>query len=417
MKLVKMSLVAAMLLGASAFAIDNVKVSGDAKLFYTTQDDNKGELFDKGASTGEVALSLGVTADLTEGVSAGTTLNAITTLGLYNNLVSATWTGGIQDYYWFSEAWLAGTAGKTTAKVGRMQLDTPLVFSETWSVAPNTFEAAVLINTDLPGTTLVGAYVGQHNSASVLGGGFDGSRIKRDDTGAVVVNPDDGLPVIEPTGDSVNNAFESFYNGAYAIGAVNNSFAPLTAQAWYFDAPQAVKAYWLQADLNIEGIMAGLQYTGADWTITDSDNTAFAGMLGYEMKDTFTAKASFSSVDKDEKSGMGAGFNLAGSQSKLYTEAWWYYGVITLPDTTAMNVTLTAPVADLFDAGVYYTQATIGKNGDGTAEDQDFSEATFELAKSFGPLDVGLYYIYTKYDADNEGDAYNTVQAYLTYNF
>ena len=38
MKLVKMSLAAAVLLGASAFAIDNIKVTGDAKVFYGTND-------------------------------------------------------------------------------------------------------------------------------------------------------------------------------------------------------------------------------------------------------------------------------------------------------------------------------------------------------------------------------------------
>ena len=71
MKLVKMSLAAAVLLGASAFAIDNVKVSGDAKLFYATDNayylDLNGKnigtkqesgLFEKGASAADTALRL-----------------------------------------------------------------------------------------------------------------------------------------------------------------------------------------------------------------------------------------------------------------------------------------------------------------------------------------------------------------------
>ena len=395
MKFTKLSLVAALLIGSSAFAIENVKVDGDAKLFYTTQDDKNANasasLFDKSSSTGEAALRLGVTADLTKGISAGATLNAITTLGLYNNLVSGTWTGGVQDNFLFSEAWLAGTTGKTTGKVGRMQLDTPLVFSETWSVLPNTFEAAVVINQDLPDTTLVGAFVGQHNSAAALGGGFD---------------------------DFTTSSFKSFYNGAYAIGAVNNSWEPLTAQLWYYDAPQAVKAYWVQADLAMSGIVAGIQYTGADWYASNKSSDALAVKVGYEMKDTFAASFAFSQVGKDET----AGANLAGSQSKLYTEAWWYYGKITQADTTAMNLTVTAPVSDLFDFGFYYTQSTT-KNGFGGTKDAEFTEATFEIAKSFGPLDAGLYYIYTKSDNDNQktaadkGEAYSTAQVYLTYNF
>ena len=387
MKLVKMSLAATMLMGASAFAIDNVKVSGDAKLYYSTDDAKhvdgnanvSDSLFDKGTSMGEASLNLSLTADLTEGVSAGTTLNAISTLGLYNNIVSSTWTGGVQDTFFFGEAWLAGSVGKTTGKVGRMQLDTPLVFSETWSVVPNTFEAAVLINQDIPDTTLVGAFVGQHNSAAVLGGGFD---------------------------DFTTSPFKSFYNGAYAIGAINNSYNPLTVQAWYYDAEHAVKSYWLEADLDLAGFIVGAQYTGADWHADDKTGTAYAAKLGYAVEDQFSISAAYSSVD-DEAT---AGGNLAGSQSKLYTEAWWYYGIITQADTTAYNVTATASVSN-FDLGIYYTQAEVGANSD------DFAEATFEVATSFSALDVGLYYIYTKYDVDNDGDAYNTLQAYLTYNF
>lgn len=40
MKFTKLSLVAAMLIGSSAFAIENTKVGGDAKLFYHTSDAN-----------------------------------------------------------------------------------------------------------------------------------------------------------------------------------------------------------------------------------------------------------------------------------------------------------------------------------------------------------------------------------------
>jgi len=45
--IVGMSLAATVLFGASAFAIDNVKVSGDAKLYYYTDDKNTGDLLAK----------------------------------------------------------------------------------------------------------------------------------------------------------------------------------------------------------------------------------------------------------------------------------------------------------------------------------------------------------------------------------
>ena len=72
--------------------------------------------------------------------------------------------------------------------------------------------------------------------------------------------------------------------------------------------------------------------------------------------------------------------------------------------------------------GAYLTQVTVGENGTGADRKQDMTEVTLEAAKSFGPLDVGLYYILTDAEDQNldtagNGQAYNTVQAYLTYNF
>jgi hypothetical protein len=169
MKIVKMSLVAAMLVGASAYAIDNVKVSGDAKVFYGATDLGDASLFDKAGAYGQAAAGLNVSADLVEGVSAGVATQSLTTLGLENNLVSALWAGqSLQTQWWFSEMWTAATIGKTTAKVGRMTLDTPLAFTETWNIASNSFDAGVLLNQDLPDTTIVAAWVGKGNGLQFL---------------------------------------------------------------------------------------------------------------------------------------------------------------------------------------------------------------------------------------------------------
>ena len=438
MKLVKMSLLAATLIASSAFAIDNVKVSGDAKLYYSTNDgiaavgggaDSDAALFRQENSAGQAGLSLGMTADLTEGVSAGIKANALSTLGLQNNLVANVWEGtavgggsvdgslinGLKDQFWVSEAWVAGTLGNTTGKIGRMQLDTPLVFSETWSMAPNTFEAAVLINQDIPSTTLVAAYVGSSN-------GSEGDATGNGGTNASFAG------VLAGGQDDTNSPFHSFWNGAYAFGAVNNSWEPLTVQAWYFQAQHLLNAYWIQADLNIIGLDFGAQYTGLSVTDAvaptgDQSNDAFAVKVGYEMKDTFTVSAAYSQTGKNDN-GIGAGANLAGyGQSKLYTEAWWNYGYITMNDTSAFNVTATTPESLTWvSLGLYVTQATV-TDGMGAGTDLDMTEVTLSASKSFGPLDASLVYINTAADdqnikaGDTKGSAFNTVQAYLTYNF
>ncbi|WP_345976514.1 hypothetical protein [Sulfurimonas sp. HSL3-7] len=412
MKLIKISLLAATLVASSAFAIDNVKVSGNAMLFYGTNDgfdtgfnsDKDASLFGKDYSWGQTSLGLGVTADLTEGVSSGVHLTAISAMGL-TNIVSGVFEGGLTDEYWFDEAWLAGTYGKTTAKVGRMTLDTPLAFTETWSVAYNTFEAGVLINEDIPDTTLVAAYIGESNNGNAMGQWGTGQY-------AGVTADWDGSQ--NTTFGLVNGG-----KGAYTIGAVNNSWTPLTVQGWFYNLPSAATAYWVQGDLALDmGLSVGAQVAGIDANVAtgDSSNIAYAGKVGYEMKDTFAVSVAGSQIGENDN-GIGAGFNVFGAQSKLYTEAWWNFTYVARPDTTTVNVTATTPEELTYVAlGVYATQATVGDNG-GAATEVDMSEVTLEVAKSFGPLDAGLYYIFTDAEDQNNGDAYGSAQVYLTYNF
>ena len=433
MKFTKMSLVAALLIGSSAFAIENTKVSGDASLFYGTGDDDSNSLFDKTDAAADAGLNLNVTTDLVKNsvvsISAGAGYTVLSTLGLENNLVSGVWgsahgatagtgasygssLGGakVENANWMNEAWIAATAGKTTVKLGRMELDTPLVFTEKWSIEKNTFEAAVVINQDIPDTTLVGAYVGNGNGTENLG---------QDVTGTVY-----GLGLAAGAVVNQDGQFTTYgTDGAYAVGAINNSFKPLTVQAWYYDLTRLATAYWLQADLDastlgVDGLSAGVQYSAQDVKTGDSlgiNNTdtasVYAVKLGYEMKDLFTASVAYSSVD-DKGALTAANTATQSGASKLYTEAWWNYGYITQHDTNSYNVTVTSPVNGLFDLGLYYTNA----NNKATA-DNDLTEFTATAGKSFGPLDATLAYVNTKAKDQNNDSNYNIIQAYLTLNF
>ncbi len=425
MKFTKMSLVAALLIGSSAFALDNIKMSGNADLFYSTQDNGSNSLFDKDASAADAALNLNVTADLvkndTVAISAGAGYTVLSTLGLENNLVSNVWgsahgatidTGAsylgaapvngakVENANWMNEAWIAATAGKTTAKIGRMELDTPLVFTETWSIEKNTFEAAVVINQDIPDTTLVGAYVGNGNGTETYGQDVNGTVIGNKLAMGAVVNQD--------------GQFTTYgTNGAYTVGAINNSFKPLTVQAWYYSLTQLATAYWLQADLNMDGILAGGQYTSAslDHGNTDASST-YALMLGYEMKDVVTVKAAYSSAD--DKGVVGAANTATASgQSKLYTEAWWNYGHVTKLNNNAFALSAEGTVASV-DLFAQYTNVN-----DKSADNNDMNEFTVTAGKSFGPLDATLAYVYSDIKTNTVGDdeTSNMIQAYLTLNF
>lgn len=454
MKLVKMSLAAAVLLGASAFALDNVKVSGDAKVNYSTNDSGtatNSDMFDQSNSAADTALRLGVTGDLLKGVSFGVTGYAVSTLGLENNLVANTWTSGhtnsVEDNSWISELWLASTMGKTTAKLGRMELDTPLAFSESWSVAKNTFDAAVLINQDLPDTTLVGAWVGKGNGVNALAPLAGTAEVVAAKANGSTV----GLDGYMAAGAKYTTFGEA---GAYAAAIVNNSFKPLTAQAWYYDVASVADAYWLQADINCElvkGLKIGGQYAAIDPKgVVDSvtellgagkakDSSGYAVKLAYEGVQNLKVSAAFSDVDEDGVLNIAntATNNLVAAQSKLYTEAWWNYGYVGAPGATSWNVTAEYD-AGFAKLGAYYTDVSIDNNNNavvgvlngltapaGRANNVDMSEVTVTVSKSFGPLDATLAYISTDADDQNlnaagtagSGSQYNTVQAYLSLNF
>ncbi|MGD9655386.1 MAG: OprD family outer membrane porin [Sulfuricurvum sp.] len=433
MKLVKMSLAAAVLLGASAFAIDNVKVSGDAKLYYMTNDAGDSDLFDKDSSAADTALRLSVTGDLTKNVSFGVTGYAVSTLGLENNLVSNTWTGahglqtgtgnpflnselgGVQvdDQAWIGEMWVAGTMGKTTAKLGRMELDTPLAFSEKWSIVPNTFDAAVLINQDIPDTTLVGAWVGKGNGVNAIGVAT---------SGAAAIN---NSTLIGDNVVGLGADFNTFLSdGAYAVAIVNNSFKPLTAQAWYYNVQNVADAYWLQADINcqlVKGLTIGAQYADISTKgLLDGagDSSAYAFKLGYAGVENLSVSAAYSKADDEGtlKVANVATNNLGGAQSKLYTEAWWNYGYVGAPDAEAWNLTAEYDIKDVVKVGAYYTNVTDAFSYN-SLDKVDMQEITLSATKSFGPLDASLVYISTDADDQNNGSQYNTLQAYLTLNF
>ena len=299
-----------------------------------------------------------------------------------------------------------------------MELDTPLAYTEKWTIEKNTFDAAVIINQDIPDTTLVGAYVGNGNGTETFGENLNSNVAGLGLAVGGVVNK--------------NGDFATYgTDGAYAVGIINNSVKPLTLQAWYYDVSRLAQAYWLQADLSMEGVLAGAQYSAVkvDASGTKEDNV-YAVMLGYEMKDTFTVKASYSSVNDDGSltyAGMNTATATGTAQSKLYTEAWWNYGYVTATGVNAYNVTLELPVKDIADFGVYYTNADQSskgaKNAGHAALQNDMSEITVTATRSFGPLDATL--VYSNIDAKNQnikagdtkGTAYNQIQAYLTLNF
>ena len=161
MKLAKLSLAAIVVAGlaTSSFAADNLadafkkgKVSGTLETQYTS------ETFE-GASPDKTGFGVGgelnFVTDTLNGFGAGFTFQTGHTLGTEKSVVienDGTVSNQVTN---LSQAYLTYTMKNTTVKVGRMYLATPLVASSGSRIMMDYFTGGVIINTDLPQTTLI----------------------------------------------------------------------------------------------------------------------------------------------------------------------------------------------------------------------------------------------------------------------
>ncbi len=388
MKFIKLSLITA--LAVTTAMAGDAKLSGDAKLFYSTSDGGDNDLFSKAGSIGDTALELKYSRDLKEGITVNAGLTGVSTLGLENELVSGTWVnhnGGVADQMYIDTANIVAKVANTTLVVGRQALDTPFFYSETWNIVPNTFDAAVAVNNDIQDTTLVAAWVGRGNGDAKTVNAANGN------TGFV---------------DFDGNATTSS-SPAYAFGLINKSIPNTAAQAWYYQIPTVAKAYWLQADTSItKEISAGLQYANAKKNGAANSSQAAAVKVGYAAGplDAHIAYSKRSSAGKIDIANIATG----GGESKLYTEAFWNYGLVgsRKAQTIAVGAGYDVGTAQL---GFNYTSV------DTDSLNSDVKEAALTATTKIGPVDTTVAFINTDAKGTHKDLDGNTVQAYLTVPF
>ena len=462
MKFTKLSLVAALAVSA-AFAGGDIEpvaapvvetspwaFSGDAKLYYSTTNSDTTSLFDQMSAIGQAALNLDLSYSFADTWKVNMGLTGLATLGLDDSVVSGVWlysgaTVGdtmtsVGDALWIDTFNITGTAfdGKATFILGRTELDTPLAFSETWTIANNTFDAAVAMVKPIEDLTLVAGYIYDGNG--------NGERV------STFAGQPGGF-----TGDTGYFPIAGIEEGAWTVAAIG-TFAGVTAQAWYYDVMDVAQAVWAQADADFSGFTIGGQYAWItpDDVLTDNlgftsleDSSAFAGKLGYKM-DAFNVWAAYSSVDDDgvisvsNTATMLSGAGWGGSatsgypagQSKLYTEAWWNYGYVGSPGADTFAAAASYNVGDLsifngIELLAQYTSVSDAKNtlpsavlgADSTIS--DVNEFTALIGTTMYGLNVQLAYIYTDLTTSDingvtiDGSTYDndTIQAYLTYSF
>ncbi|MGB0495930.1 MAG: hypothetical protein ACPGJI_06210 [Kangiellaceae bacterium] len=280
--------------------------SGQAAIYYQTVDaQGNGSLFDQGpASSNEGwAKAAGgfqlraVNKDLARGFGAGFELSGLSSLGLHNDVVSGLVqsAGGTSDGFTggaLSQAYLTYNPGNTSIKVGRQELPkslSPFAFSEGWNVFKNTFDAALVVNSDVKNTTLVYAYVTRHNNS--LGN---------------------------------LNDFAKFYDsdGVHLITAQNNGVDNLTLTGSYYTLPSATtggtaNALWVDAKLKLSSVKFELQAGTVGGDAVPEDTNGYGLKVSGKLGKVATSFA-YSSADDGSLNIA----NLAGSgvKSPFYTQ-------------------------------------------------------------------------------------------------
>ena len=415
MKKIIISMAAASLVATSAMAADkgiDFTTTGQAVVFYQTADTAGDDLFDQSKASANIGIQLNNVADLKNGFTLGTQLTYLGTAGLEKNLVSGTMqnVGGVvsmndsTDEIALTKIYLAKKVANTTVKIGRQELPkalSPLAFSEGWNVFKNTYEAALLVNTDLPNTTIVGAYVGQSNKHSDLGSFTD--LTVSSTAGALAVTKEAYMLTVLNTSLPMTTLTGSYY-------ALKGITAADSADAVWLDAKVAGKSLpmGLKAGLQVGSIMPEASIT--------SDTNVVGLKAGVSPMESLTVCGAFTYVsgEKDSAKHIAAVKNTGtGVKTPLYTQIVGNQNAIALDAKTVMLKGAYSLNKDskIIAQGSYTQAGSRNLNGNGN------DNTDLELLYTTKVSGMNLLAGYLNVKNDNDDVANHIVRVVARYNF
>jgi hypothetical protein len=397
---------------AAVAAASGWDFNGQGVVYYQTTDGNgNGSLFDQGpksTTSGWAAAGAGLqlnatNKDVIAGIGAGATLNAISSLGLHREVVSALVqnAGGTTDGLTggaLAQAYLTYGMGNTSLKVGRQYLPkslSPFAFSEGWNMFKNSFDAVLVVNSDVPDTTLVGAYVTRANNS--VGNLNDFNRIQGGDGTAMFTAQNKSIDGLTLTG-TFYNVFDVAQSGE-------------DAQALWGDAKFALGDY----SIALQGGQIDPTSVNAAWDKTTAFGAKIAGNFGM-----FDASVAYSSVDD----GTLTISNIAGSGVKtpLYTQAVLNQNTIKKDSDTFKVAAGAKALGGKF--GVYYINSDLGAKaigstfGTGATGAGTYQEIALTYkAKVTDNATVFAAFINQNDDRQGADDAQNFFRVWGRYNF
>jgi len=319
MKITKLSLVAALAV-SSAFAGGDIApvepvvvvapvieaksattISGKASLIYITNDaQSNGDMFSKEASESAAAITLDVTHNIFDNVSANFTAIGFTSLGDSFGNGTDTWTGGFLDAQetgaYFNVANLTATFADTTLIAGRQLLGTPMIQGYDWLIAPGSYEAYTVANSSIENLTLVASYV---------------AKFRANNSGSTFVDLNGDNWTVGASYDNGITANIWYYNidhGNYTqvYADAGYTYAGITLEGQYvttsFDAGTDTSAFGAKISTSLVGVNLSAAYNkfidgntgyvGWNGLYTNSWNTTIANQYNGADLDAFKVEAS-----------------------------------------------------------------------------------------------------------------------------
>ena len=385
MKKTMVSLAAASLvMGTAAYADVNFDVSGQAKIYYETNEydtpatnaeGDKKELFNEAGSKFNAGVQLRAKADLGNGFGFGTEATFLGDLGTdgVTDINSQT-TSGENDVT-FTQLYITKKINNTTVKAGRQLMAksvSPFMYTEGWNVFKNSVEGVVVSNSDLDNTTLLAAYFGAANKSS-----GDMDAFTNRDT-AMVGFTTKAIPNVKLT---VNY---------YKVGSENNAAVTTTG---------VDDIIWADAQIAIPDVPVKIGLQGGNINADSDakeDQTAFGVKISGKVEN-ITLKAAYTSTDDGDVLVK----NIAtGVKSPLYTQMVYNQFYIAGKER---DTWLVGAVANFGDAGkliVNYSSC----NDDAT--DKDFTELDVIYKIKSGGVQYFAAYVMNDTDDTNINATY-----------
>jgi len=327
-------------------------VDGNLKAYSYTNDSV--DFYDKKSSSTATAVTLNVSHEIMSGIKANFTALGYTDLGDSAGLDKME---GQSTGAFFNVANLTANYADTTFIAGRQTLDTPMIGSFDWLLAPSGFEAYTLVNKSVNNLTLVASFV---------------DKLRANNSGEEFAKLD---------GDN------------FTIGASYND--AFSANIWYYnvDAANYTEVYadagYKYSNVKVEG-----QIVSTNFDDDGEDSTVYGVKVSGSLSNINLA-ASYASVN-DREAGMV-------EVDSIYTSSW---------NTFASQI-----VTDSFkvEAGTEFAGISA------TASYADYDTANeVDIILNYGfnnDFSMDAIYTSTEYDTTTDDGAENALELIATYKF